>query len=280
MWNPEHRRAADRNGLRYPSDLTDAEWAIVEPMIPPAKRGGRRRSVNVREVLNGIFYVLWTGCQWKALAQGPAAEEHGARLSRAVELGRHVGTHPSRTVRRGARAGGPRAEPDGSDHRLADRQGRAKRGSSLDPSGYDAGKKIKGRKRHILVDTLGLLLNVVVHPADVQDRDGAFHLLRRARRLFPFIERIFADGGYAGREDGVDRVAVPASGDCRSSSDRILLGFEVLPKRWIVERTFAWISRNRRLARDFERYATTVAAFVRLAMIRIMLRRLAANPSS
>jgi transposase len=154
-----------------------------------------------------------------------------------------------------------------------------KGGPSLDPSGYDAGKKVKGRKRHILVDTLGLLLNVVVQPGDVQDRDGAFHLLRRTRRLFPFIERIFADGGYAGRKmaltvwrTGAWRLQIVK----RSDAD----GFAVLPKRWIVERTFAWISRNRRLARDFERYATTVAAFARLAMIRIMLRRLAANPSS
>ena len=122
-------------------------------------------------------------------------------------------------------------------------------------------------------------MNVVVHPADVQDRDGAFQLLRRARRLFPFIERIFADGGYAGRNmaltvwrTGVWRLRIIK----RSGAS----GFAVLPKRWIVERTFAWISRNRRLARDFERYATTVAAFVRLAMIRIMLRRVVANASS
>ena len=120
---------------------------------------------------------------------------------------------------------------------------------------------------------------VVVHPADVQDRDGALHLLRRARRLFPFIERIFADGGYAGRKmaltvwrTGVWRLQIVKRSDAT--------GFEVLPKRWIVERTFAWISRNRRLARDFERYATTTASFVRVAMIRIMLRRLAANVSS
>ena len=118
-------------------------------------------------------------------------------------------------------------------------------------------------------------MNVVVHPADVQDRDGAFHLLRRARRLFPFIERIFADGGYAGPKmakvvwrTGRWRLQIVKRSD--------VAGFEVLPKRWIVERTFAWISRNRRLARDFERYAMTVAAFVRLAMIRIMLRRLTA----
>lgn len=116
-------------------------------------------------------------------------------------------------------------------------------------------------------------MNVVVHPADVQDRDGAFYLLRRARRLFPFIKRIFADGGYAGEKmalvvwrTGTWKLEIVKRPDA--------IGFEVLSKRWIVERTFAWISRNRRLARDFERYATTVAAFVRLAMIRIMLRRL------
>ena len=171
-----------------------------------------------------------------------------------------------------------RDECAGGDHQLADREGRSKKGSWLDPSGYDAGKKIKGRKRHILVDPMGLLLNVVVHPADIQDRDGAFHLLRRALRLFPFIERIFADGGYAGRKMALTVWGTGAwSLQIVKRSDAA--GFEVLPKRWIVERTFASISRNRRLARDFERYAKTVAAFIRLAMIRIMLRRLAANAS-
>ena len=154
-----------------------------------------------------------------------------------------------------------------------------KRGALLDPSGYDAGKKVKGRKRHILVDTLGLLLSVVVHPADIQDRDGAYEVLRQARRLFPFIERIFADGGYRG--DKMARV-VAHTGTWKLEIVRrsVAAGFEVLPKRWIVERTFAWISRCRRLAKDFERYARTTIAFVRLAMIRIMLRRLAANASS
>src|SRR5215208_7574458 len=140
------------------------------------------------------------------------------------------------------------------------------------------GREHQWRKRHILVDTLGLLLNVVVHPADVQDRDGAFHLLRRARRLFPFIERIFADGAYAGRKMAMT-VWRTGAWNLQIVKRSDAAGFEVLPKRWIVERTFAWISRNRRLARDFERYATTAAAFFRLAMIRIMLRRLAANTS-
>ena len=139
-------------------------------------------------------------------------------------------------------------------------------------------EEVQGDTRHFLVDTLDLLLNVVVHPADIQDRDGAVHLPRRARRLFPFIERIFADGGYAGRKMAMTVWRTGAwSLQIVKRSDAA--GFEVLPKRWIVERTFAWISRNRRLARDFERYATTDAAFIRLAMIRIMLRRLAANAS-
>ena len=125
---------------------------------------------------------------------------------------------------------------------------------------------------------MGLLLNVVVHPADIQDRDGAVDLLRRARRLFPFIERIFADGGYAGEK--MARVVSRTGRWTLQIVKRSTKGFEVLPKRWIVERTFAWISRNRRLARDFERYAATVVAFVRIAIIRIMLRRLAATTSS
>lgn len=131
-----------------------------------------------------------------------------------------------------------------------------------------------GRKRHILVDTLGLLLNVAVHPADIQDRDGAGLVLDKATRArWPFILRIFADAGYQG-----PRAALAASGSGSWLIEVVKRTqrhtFAVLPKRWIVERTLAWISRNRRLMRDFERYAPTVVAFIRLAMIKIMLRRL------
>ncbi len=143
----------------------------------------------------------------------------------------------------------------------------------MDPQGYDAGKQVTGRKRHILVDTLGLLLNVIVLPADIQDRHAAMDLLKLTRYRFPFVERIFADGGYSGAKTA----AMVRSTGCwkieivkRSDAHR----FVVLPKRWIVERTFAWISRNRRLMREFERYASTAAAFVRIAMIRLMLKRL------
>ena len=160
------------------------------------------------------------------------------------------------------------------DHRQPDRESGAKRGAAIDPQGFDAGKKAVGRKRHILVDTLGLLLSVVVHPANVQDRDGARAVLEQARTRFPFITVVFADGGYQG---AIMRDTMKATGSWRIEIVKRgeAPGFRILPKRWIVERTIAWISRNRRLARDFERYARTAVAFVRLAMIRLMLKRLA-----
>jgi putative transposase len=174
--------------------------------------------------------------------------------------------------RRGSAKAARRAQRPRSSTARAPRP--LKRGLLLDPQGFDAGKKVTGRKRHILVDTLGLLLNVVVHSADVQDRDGAPLVLDRlTRRLFPFIERIFADAGYQGAK-AATAIAKTGTWTFEIVKRNELHRFVVLPKRWIVERTLAWISRNRRLSRDFERYARTVAAFVRLAMVRLMLRRL------
>ena len=178
-----------------------------------------------------------------------------------------------------ARQDGRQARPRRSSTARAPRA--RKRGALLGPQGFDAGKKIAGRKRHILVDTLGLLLSVAVYPANIQDRDGvALVLDRRTRRLFPFIERINGDGGYQGPK----AAKAAAKTGCWTieivERSPTAVGFEVLPKRWIVERTFAWLSRFRRLARDFERYARTVAAFIHLAMIRIMLKRLVASSSS
>ena len=145
--------------------------------------------------------------------------------------------------------------------------------------GYDAGKKVKGKKRHILVDTLGLLLSAAIHPADIQDRDGAIPLLRAARRLFPFVEVIFADGAYRGEATaaavagtGRWRLEIVSRGDAE--------GFVPLAKRWIVERTFAWLGRCRRLAKDFENLAVNALAFLCLGMIRLMLRRLARSSAA
>jgi len=213
-------------------------------------------------------------------AQGSTTGKRRALLFHAVGMRRYVGAQSSWTLRCGAPTGWTRSEPDSGDHRQPERQGLSKRGSTLDPQGFNAGKKVTGRKRQILVDTLGLLLSVAVHPANIQDRDSvALVLNQRTRRLFPFIESIFADGGYQGQKDAA---ATARTGTWKieivERSDTAV-GFKIVRKRWIVERTIAWISRFRRLARDFERYARTVAAFIRLAMVRIMLRRLTrSNP--
>ncbi|MGH8703652.1 MAG: IS5 family transposase, partial [Burkholderiales bacterium] len=254
MWKPEHRRAADRRGLRYPNDLSDAEWALVAPLIPPAKHGGRKRSVNLREVLNAIFYVLSTGCQWNAL---PKDLPPKSTVYDYLDLWDWDGTleriHHALYVAVRERAGRA-ASPTAAIIDSQSVKGAQKGGSTLDPSGYDAGKKVTGRKRHVLVDTLGLMLNVVVHPANIQDRDGAPLVLdARTRRLFPFIERIFADGGYQGPQLAW-RLARTGSWLIEIVKRPDIPRFEVLPKRWIVERTLAWISRCRRLARDCERH--------------------------
>jgi transposase len=139
---------------------------------------------------------------------------------------------------------------------------------------------VVGRKRHLLTDTLGLLLAVVLHPADVQDRDGAEPLLRQARRLFPFLERVIGDAGYQGPKMAAVMARTGRAWALESVRRCDQHRFVVLPQRWIIERTIGWTSRNRRLARDFERHLRIAAAFVQMAMIRIMLRRLAPRPSA
>jgi transposase len=148
-------------------------------------------------------------------------------------------------------------------------------GPSIDPVGYDAAKKVKGRKRHAVVDTLGLMLGCAILPAHVQDRDGCLGVLRQVRRLFPFLERVIADGAYQGKETArAVRRAARAKLEIVKRSDAAK-GFVVLQKRWIVERTFGWLGRCRRLAKDFEALTRSHLAFVQLAMIRLMMRRIA-----
>ncbi len=149
------------------------------------------------------------------------------------------------------------------------------RGRHIDPIDYDAAKKIKGKKRHLIVDTLGLMLGLDVTPADVQDRDGFLPLLKSVRHMFVFLERLFADGAYSGtgtaaaaKRTGKVVLEIVKRSDAAN-------GFVVLPKRWIVERSFGWLSRCRRLAKDFENLTRTQIAFVKLAMIRLMTRRIA-----
>src|SRR5271157_910501 len=270
MWTTENRPRYNRDRLRYPSDLTDEEWALVEPLIPPAKRGargGQRRDVCTE---HGLPVAL--------SAQGPAAEEHGARLPDALELRRHARAHPSHTVCAVSGGSGQSCQPDRLCDRQSEREERGKRGARIDPSGYDAGKKIKGKKRHILVDTLGLLLHAIVHPADIQDRDGGVLVLSTLFGQYPFLLKLFADAAYQGPQfaQAVAKRLPGLAVEIVKRSDKAK-GFEVLPMRWVVERTLAWLNRCRRLAKDVENLTDNALAFLRLASIRLMLRRLC-NP--
>jgi len=156
---------------------------------------------------------------------------------------------------------------------------RGKRGAAIDPSGFDAGKRVKGKKRHVLVDTLGLLLHALVHPANVQDRDGGILLLSSLADRFPLLRKLFADGAYQGPVFGkaLAKVRPQFQLEIIKRSDSVP-GFVVVPKRWIVERTIAWLNRCRRLAKDFENRIRTATAFVQLASVRLMVRKLC-NPS-
>jgi len=155
----------------------------------------------------------------------------------------------------------------------------AEKGGVLDPHGYDAGKKIKGKKRHILVDTVGLLLHAIVHPADIQDRDGGVLVMATLFGMFPFLKTLFADSGYQGPKfaKALAKVLPHLDVEIVKRSDQVS-GFLVLPKRWIVERTIAWLNRCRRLAKDWENLNRKALSFLRLASIRLMLRKLC-NPA-
>jgi len=172
--------------------------------------------------------------------------------------------------------GGQSRQPDRLCDRQSEREERRKRGARIDPSGYDAGKKIKGKKRHVLVDTLGLLLHAIVHPADIQDRDGGVLVLSTLFGAYPFLLKLFADAAYQGPQfaQAVAKHLPNLVVEIVKRSDKAQ-GFEVLPMRWVVERTLAWLNRCRRLAKDFEETIASTEAWVMLASIRVLSRRLA-----
>jgi len=275
MWTRENRRRYDRSGLRYETDLTDDEWAEIEPLIPPAKPGGNKRSVDLREVVNGMMYILGTGCQWRAIPKDLAARstvyDYFDRWSWDGTLERIHHALYVKCREQAAREASPTAAIiDAQSVKSAE-----KAGSRIDPHGYDAGKKVKGKKRHVLVDTQGLMLSAIVTAADVQDRDGGAWLLGTLFGLYPFLLRLFADGGYQGAEfrRSVKAVLSKVSVAIVKRSDR-LKGFIVLPRRWVVERTLAWLNRCRRLSKDWESLNHRARAFLLMASIRLMVRRL------
>jgi transposase len=266
MWTPTSRRQYSRAALRYGSDLTDAEWAILELLLPAPCSCGRKRKWPMRRIVEAIFYIMRAGCAWDML---PDSFPPFLTVYRWFARFRDDGTWERinhHLLMMDRERSGRQASPSAA---IVDSQS-AKTAEAGGHRGYDAGKKVKGRKRHALVDTDGRLLKVIVHAADIQDRDGARPLLRASRRRFPFIEVAFADAAYAG-----ERVA---NATCikvqivRKAADQV--GFTVHKRRWVVERFFAWLGRNRRFARDVERLIASAEAFIYAAASAVLLRRM------
>ena len=266
--------SAARRG--YPSDLSDGEWSLIEPLLPPPRwggpAGGRPEAHPRREIVNAIRYLVRSGCAWRALpADFPPWQTVYAHFSRWQADGTTTAIHDA--LRAQARlAAGRDSEPtaaviDSQSVRAADTVPRASRG-------WDNAKKINGRKRHIAVDTLGLITAIVITAASVQDRDAARPLLWNLRRACHRVGLVWADAGYqAGRLLAWATRLHLTLQIVRRPDD--LHTFQVLPRRWVVERTFAWISKYRRTIRDYERLPGHHEAMIQWAMIAIMARRLA-----
>jgi len=266
---------------RYPSDMTEAEWAVCEPLLPApawlAGRGGRPASWCMRDTVDAIRCLTHNGPVWRALpADFPPAWTVYWRAAKWQADGSTETMHHQLRERvrllAGRKAVPTAAVIDSQSVRAAEEVARSSRG-------YDAGKKVQGRKRHIAVDTIGLLLTVLVTAASVQDRDAAKPLLWNLRKAFPSVKLAWADGGYAGKLVTWAKTALKLTVQIVRRPDD-LHTFEVLPRRWVVERTLAWITRHRRTVRDYERLPAHHETYIYWSMIMVMTRRLARKAAS
>jgi putative transposase len=256
----------------YPTDLTDAQWHCLKELIPADKPGGRPRTVCMRAVINAIWYLMVTGCQWRMLPKEyPSWQTVYAYFRRFCADGTWQQIHDTLRAAVRRRAGRHKHPTAGA---LDSQSVKTVQGAGV--RGYDAGKNVKGRKRHLLVDTLGLLLAVCVTAASVSDPAGARMLLKRLPGCCKKLRRLWVDGTSRGRL--VEWVQL----HCRFLLQPVLRcddhkGFVVLPRRWVVEPTFAWLTQCRRLGKDYETKTESSEAMIYLAMTRLMIRRLAAS---
>lgn len=270
-----------RPARRYPTDLTNRQWRLVEPLLPapPAGPAGRPRKHPPREIVNAILYHVRAGGAWRML---PRDFPPWQTVYWYFTLWRTDGTldrlHDAlREQTRAKRSGRQKKDPAPSAGVVDSQSLRGADTVGSDSRGYDAGKKVNGRKRHIVTDTIGLLLVVVVTAASVQDRDGGRAILKQLHASLPGVRHIWADGAYAGRLVAIAKSAWRITVEVvrKPAGQR---GFSALPRRWVVERTLAWMMRWRRLVRDYERLPETHEAMVKWAMVGLMLNRLAPPP--
>ena len=255
---------------KYPSDLTEKQYEIIRNLLPEPSHRGRPCTWDFMVILNAILYIVRSGCAWRMLPKDfPPWQTVYYYFSKLKKTGIWKKIHDS--IVREVRIKNDREPTPGAG--IMDSQS-VKTTEIPGIRGYDAGKKINGRKRHSLVDTMGLIMALIVHPADIQDRDGAKLLLKKIiLGTFPRLQLIWADGGYAGK------LVEWVMNNCgwmleivKRNSD--LKGFHVLPRRWVVERTFGWLNRYRRLSKDYERQTETSENIIYIAMISLMVRRL------